>query len=282
MNIDAIQAVTLGLVLSHLDLVKAAVLGIVEGLTEYLPVSSTGHLLLMEHLFGWGDDAYGKSFAVLIQLGAILALLTIYFGRLWSLATSMFTQWAAARFIIGVLLAFLPAAVIGALSYHIIKTYLFDVRVVCISLIVGGFILLWVDRMNLQARYHEATGFTLPMYLGIGLFQCISMIPGVSRAGATIVGAMLFGADRRSAAEFSFWLAMPTMVGAFAYEAYKSRAELANGDTTAIAVGFAFSFIFGWIVVKTFLHYVQRHSFALFAWWRILLGSAGIYALYFF
>lgn len=282
MNIDAIQAVTLGLVLSHLDLVKAAVLGIVEGLTEYLPVSSTGHLLLMEHLFGWGDDAYGKSFAVLIQLGAILALLTIYFGRLWSLATSMFTQWAAARFIIGVLLAFLPAAVIGALSYHIIKTYLFDVRVVCISLIVGGFILLWVDRMNLQPRYHEATGFTLPMYLGIGLFQCISMIPGVSRAGATIVGAMLFGADRRSAAEFSFWLAMPTMVGAFAYEAYKSRAELANGDTTAIAVGFAFSFIFGWIVVKTFLHYVQRHSFALFAWWRILLGSAGIYALYFF
>ena len=282
MNIDAIQAVTLGLVLSHLDLVKAAVLGIVEGLTEYLPVSSTGHLLLMEHLFGWGDDAYGKSFAVLIQLGAILALLTIYFGRLWSLATSMFTQWAAARFIIGVLLAFLPAAVIGAFSYHIIKTYLFDVRVVCISLIVGGFILLWVDRMNLQPRYHEATGFTLPMYLGIGLFQCISMIPGVSRAGATIVGAMLFGADRRSAAEFSFWLAMPTMVGAFAYEAYKSRAELANGDTTAIAVGFAFSFIFGWIVVKTFLHYVQRHSFALFAWWRILLGSAGIYALYFF
>jgi undecaprenyl-diphosphatase len=282
MNIDAIQAVTLGLVLSHLDLVKAAVLGIVEGLTEYLPVSSTGHLLLMEHLFGWGDDAYGKSFAVLIQLGAILALLTIYFGRLWSLTTSMFTQWAAARFIIGVLLAFLPAAVIGAFSYHIIKTYLFDVRVVCISLIVGGFILLWVDRMNLQARYHEATGFTLPMYLGIGLFQCVSMIPGVSRAGATIVGAMLFGADRRSAAEFSFWLAMPTMVGAFTYEAYKSRAELANGDTTAIAVGFAFSFIFGWIVVKTFLHYVQRHSFALFAWWRILLGSAGIYALYFF
>jgi undecaprenyl-diphosphatase len=282
MNIDAIQAVTLGLVSGHLDLVKAAVLGIVEGLTEYLPVSSTGHLLLMEHLFGWGDDAYGKSFAVLIQLGAILALLTIYFGRLWSLATSMFTQWAAARFIIGVLLAFLPAAVIGAFSYHIIKTYLFDVRVVCISLIVGGFILLWVDRMNLQARYHDATGFTLPMYLGIGLFQCVSMIPGVSRAGATIVGAMLFGADRRSAAEFSFWLAMPTMVGAFAYEAYKSRAELANGDTTAIVVGFAFSFIFGWIVVKTFLHYVQRHSFALFAWWRILLGSAGIYALYFF
>ncbi|MGC1091910.1 MAG: undecaprenyl-diphosphate phosphatase, partial [Pseudolabrys sp.] len=234
---------------AHIDLIKAAVLGIVEGLTEYLPVSSTGHLLLMEHLFGWGDDAFGKSFAVLIQLGAILALLTIYFGRILTLAKDMFTQWAAARFVIGLLLAFLPAAVIGALGYHIIKSYLFDVRVVCVSLIIGGFILLWVDRLNLQARYHEATGFTLPMYLGIGIIQCISMVPGVSRAGATIVGAMLFGADRRSAAEFSFWLAMPTMVGAFAYEVYKSRGELAlGGNITVTAVGFVFSFIFGWIV----------------------------------
>ena len=135
--------------------------------------------------------------------------------------------------------------------------------------------LLWIDRLNLKARYHEATGFSLPMYFGIGVIQCISMIPGVSRAGATIVGAMLFGADRRSAAEFSFWLAMPTMVGAFAYEVYKSRGELALGSNiTVTAVGFVFSFIFGWIVVKTFLRYVQRHSFALFAWWRILVGGA--------
>ena len=218
-HFDAIQAA--GLISAHIDLVKAAVLGMVEGLTEYLPVSSTGHLLLMERVLGWGDDAFGKSFAILIQLGAILALLTIYFGRLWALAKNMFTEWAAARFVIGVLLAFLPAAVIGALAYAIIKAYLFDVRVVCISLIIGGFVLLWVDRLNLKPRYHEATGFTLPMYFGIGVCQCLSMIPGVSRAGATIVGAMLFGADRRSAAEFSFWLAMPTMVGAFAYEAYK-------------------------------------------------------------
>jgi undecaprenyl-diphosphatase len=235
----------------------------------------------MEHLFGWGDDAFGKSFAVLIQLGAILALLSIYFGRLLALAKDMFTSWPAARFVIGVLLAFLPAAVIGALAYHYIKSYLFDVRVVCVSLIVGGFVLMWVDRLNLQARYHEATGFPLPMYLGIGIIQCISMIPGVSRAGATIVGAMLFGADRRSAAEFSFWLAMPTMVGAFAYELYKSRGDLALGNNVAvIAVGFLFSFIFGWIVVKTFLGYVQRHSFALFAWWRILVGGVGLLALY--
>jgi undecaprenyl-diphosphatase len=266
---------------AHIDLIKAAVLGIVEGLTEYLPVSSTGHLLLMEHLFGWGDDAFGKSFAVLIQLGAILALLTIYFGRLWELAKEMFTRWEAARFVIGVLLAFLPAAVIGALGYQIIKSYLFDVRIVCVSLIIGGFVLLWVDRLNLQARYHEATGFTLPMYFGIGVIQCISMIPGVSRAGATIVGAMLLGADRRSAAEFSFWLAMPTMVGAFAYEVYKSHGQLAvSGNIAVIAVGFVFSFICGWIVVKTFLGYVQRHSFALFAWWRILVGAVGLFALY--
>src|SRR6201989_661921 len=123
MSFDAIKAAVDGLSPAHLGLIKAAVLGLVEGLTEYLPVSSTGHLLLMEHVFGWGDDAFGKSFAVLIQLGAILALLTIYFGRIWALGKSMFTQWAAARFIIGVLLAFLPAAVVGALAYHIIKTY---------------------------------------------------------------------------------------------------------------------------------------------------------------
>ena len=281
MTLEALPLALPAPMAAYMDLVKAAVLGFVEGLTEYLPVSSTGHLLLMEHILGWGDDAFGKSFAVLIQLGAILALLTIYFGRLWALARHMFTDWAAARFIIGVLLAFLPAAVIGALAYPIIKSYLFDVRVVCMSLIVGGFVLLGIDRLNLKPRYHDATGFSLPMYFGIGVMQCLSMIPGVSRAGATIVAAMLFGADRRSAAEFSFWLAMPTMVGAFAYEAFKSRAELAHGNLTVIAVGFVFSFIFGWIVVKTFLRYVQRHSFALFAWWRIVLGTAGIFALYF-
>jgi undecaprenyl-diphosphatase len=281
MTLNALEAAMPGLISAHLDLIKAAVLGVVEGLTEFLPVSSTGHLLLMERVLGWGEDSFGKSFTVLIQLGAILALLTIYFGRLWQLATHMFTQWAAARFIIGVLIAFLPAAVIGALTYHYIKTYLFDVRIVCIALIVGGFILLWVDHMDLKPRFHESTGFPLSMYLAIGFFQCLSMIPGTSRAGATIVGAMLFGADRRSAAEFSFWLAMPTMVGAFAFEAYKNRADLAHGDLTAIAVGFVFSFIFGWIVVKTFLRYVQRHTFAVFAWWRIIIGTIGIFAIYF-
>src|SRR5258708_26886261 len=161
MSFDAVKAAVLDLSPAHIDLIKAAVLGLVEGLTEYLPVSSTGHLLLLEHVFGWGDDAFGKSFAILIQLGAILALLTIYFGRIWALATSMFTQWAAARFVIGVLLAFMPAAVLGALFGSFVKANLFDVRIVCIMFIVGGFVLLWVDRMDLKPRYFEATAFSL-------------------------------------------------------------------------------------------------------------------------
>jgi undecaprenyl-diphosphatase len=262
-----------------LDVIKAIVLGIVEGLTEFLPVSSTGHLLLVGHFFGFDDEDFGKSFTVLIQLGAILALLSIYAERLWKLFLGMFTDPKARRFIIGVLIAFLPAAIIGALAYSIIKNVLFNVWIVCTMLILGGFVLLLIDRLDLKARYHDVTQFSLPMYLGIGLIQCLSMVPGVSRAGATIVGAMLFGADRRAAAEFSFWLAMPTMVGAFAFEAYKNKAELVGGNTMLIAIGFAVSFVCGWFVVKTFLGYVSRHGFAVFAWWRIVIGALGLVAL---
>jgi undecaprenyl-diphosphatase len=264
---------------SALDVIKAVILGIVEGLTEFIPVSSTGHLLLVGHFFGFDDEDFGKSFDVLIQLGAILALLSIYFVRLWHLFLGMFTNRDDQRFVIGVLVAFLPAMVIGALAYSVIKSVLFNVWIVCTMLILGGFVLLWIDRLDLKSRYHDATKFSLPMYLGIGAIQCLSMIPGVSRAGATIVGAMLFGADKRAATEFSFWLAMPTMVGAFAYEAYKSRAELAGGNLLIIAVGFVVSFICGWFVVKTLLGYVSRHGFALFAWWRIVVGALGLIAL---
>jgi undecaprenyl-diphosphatase len=262
-----------------LDLIRALVLGIVEGLTEFLPVSSTGHLLLVEHFFGFGDDTFGKSFAILIQLGAILALLSIYLHRLWKLFLGMFSNKDDQRFVIGVLLAFLPAALIGVVAHSYIKSVLFNVWIVCVMFIVGGFILLVIDRMNLKPRFTDATGFTLPMYFGIGVIQCIAMIPGVSRSGATIVGAMLFGADRRSAAEFSFWLAMPTMVGAFALEAFQSRGDITSGSLVLIAVGFAASFVCGWIVVKTFLGYVQHHSFAVFAWWRIVVGALGLIAL---
>jgi len=262
-----------------LDLIKAVFLGFVEGLTEYLPVSSTGHLLLIEHFFGFDDAEFGKTFAVLIQLGAILALLSIYFHKLWLLATHMFTDRYARRFVIGVLIAFLPAAVVGALAHGFIKGVLFNPWIVCFSLIAGGAILLYVDTLNLKPRYTEATEFSLPMYAGIGVIQCVSMIPGVSRAGATIVGAMLLGADRRSAAEFSFWLAMPTMVGAFAYDLYKEGAQMTANNLLLVAVGFVTSFIFGWIVVKTFLGYVAKHGFGLFVWWRVIVGTLGLIGL---
>jgi undecaprenyl-diphosphatase len=261
------------------DFFKACVLGIVEGLTEFIPVSSTGHLLLLEHFFGFDDDAFGKSFAVLIQFGAILALLSIYFARLWRIALALPSDPAARRFVLGVLIAFLPAAIIGALAYGFIKAVLFNVWIVCVTLILGGLVLMWIDRLPLKPRYDDATRFSLPMYLGIGIVQCVSMIPGVSRSGATIVAAMLLGADRRSAAEFSFYLAMPTMLGAFVFELYKSRAELAGSNNLIIAVGFAAAFISGWIVVKTFLDYVSRHGFGLFAWWRIVVGALGLVGL---
>jgi undecaprenyl-diphosphatase len=262
-----------------LDLLKALFLGVVEGLTEFLPVSSTGHLLLVQRFFGFDDGDFGKAFAVLIQFGAILALLSIYFFRLWRLAIGMFTDPAARHFVIGVLVAFLPAAVVGALAHDFIIRTLFNPWIVCFMLIVGGAILLWVDALEIKPRYHDAMELTLPMYLTIGAAQCVSMIPGVSRSGATIVSAMLLGVDRRAAAEFSFWLAMPTMFGAFVYELYKSRAQMSMDNSLIVAFGFAVSFIAAWIVVKTFLDYVQHHGFGLFAWWRVIIGTLGLIAL---
>jgi undecaprenyl-diphosphatase len=262
-----------------LDIIKAIIFGIVEGLTEFLPVSSTGHLLLVQRFLGFADEDFGKTFAILIQFGAILALLSIYSVRLWQLARDFFTDPAARRFVAGVLLAFLPAAVVGALAHDFIKSVLFNDWLVCFTLILGGAVLLWLERLNLKPRYHDALKFTLPMYFMIGVVQCVSMIPGVSRSGATIVGAMLLGADRRSAAEFSFWLAMPTMAGAFAYDLYKSHGQMSSSNLIIVAIGFVVSFICAWIVVKTFLGYVQRHGFALFAWWRVIVGSVGLIAL---
>jgi undecaprenyl-diphosphatase len=263
------------------DLFKAVILGIVEGLTEFLPVSSTGHLLLVNQFLGPepARKEFWDTFAVLIQFGAILALLSIYFFKLWRLAIGMFTDPEARRFILGVLIAFLPAAVVGALAHDFIKSVLFNVWIICFTLIVGGAILLWIDQLDLKPRYVDAERFTLPMYFFIGVAQCVAMIPGVSRSGATIVSAMLFGADRRSAAEFSFWLAMPTMFGAFVYDLYKSRGQMNLDNGIVIAVGFAVSFIVAWIVVKTFLGYVQRHGLGLFAWWRVIVGTLGLIAL---
>jgi undecaprenyl-diphosphatase len=265
--------------LALLDVLKAMLLGLVEGLTEFIPVSSTGHLLLIQRFFGFDDGDFGKTFAVLIQLGAILAILSIYFTRLWRLFLGMFGDPTARHFVIGILVAFLPAAVIGALAHSFIKDVLFNPWVVCFTLIAGGAVLLWVDQLNLVPRYHDASTFTLPMYLGIGIFQCFAMIPGVSRSGATIVSAMLFGADKRSAAEFSFFLAIPTMVGAFAYDLFKNYKLMTVDNTVLVVVGFATSFVAGWLVVKSLLHYVSRHGFSLFAWWRVVVGTLGLIGL---
>jgi undecaprenyl-diphosphatase len=261
------------------DLIKAFVLGVVEGLTEFLPVSSTGHLLLLEHFFGFDDDEFGKTFVVLIQLGAILAILSVYFQRLWAIAVGALTQEAPRRFIIGVLIAFLPAAILGAALHSFIKGVLFNVWIVCTMLIVGGGVLLWVDRLNFRPRYNDATQFPLLTYLYIGLCQCLAMIPGVSRSGATIVSAMLLGADKRSAAEFSFYLAMPTMAGAFAYDLYKNFGQMGGSNWLIVAIGFLTSFVAAFIVVRSFLDYVSSHGFAVFAWWRIIIGALGLIGL---
>jgi undecaprenyl-diphosphatase len=261
------------------DAVRAVILGIVEGITEFLPVSSTGHMLLVKRFFGLGEGSFWDSFIVLIQLGAILAIVVIYFAKLWRVALGMFSNPEDRRFVIGLLVAFLPAAVIGAAAGGYIKAFLFNPWVVCFSLIVGGAILLWVDQLELEPHQHDATTFPLPMYLGIGFAQCLAMIPGVSRSGASIVAAMLFGADKHAAAEFSFFLAIPTMVGAFAYDLYKNRADMTTDHIGIIAIGFVVSFITAIIVVKTFLSYVTRHGFTLFAWWRVVVGTLGLIAL---
>ena len=261
------------------DTVRAVILGVIEGVTEFLPVSSTGHLLLAERFFGLGDDGFWKSFAILIQLGAILAIVALYFFRLSRVAVGALSNPDDRRFIIGVLIAFLPAVIVGLIAGKYIKAVLFDPWVVCFSLIVGGAILLWVDQLDQKPHEHDATRYPLMMYLWIGIAQCLAMIPGVSRSGATIVAAMLLGGDKRSAAEFSFFLAIPTMIGAFVYDFYKSRGEMTTDHLGIVAIGFVVSFITAMIVVKGFLGYVTRHGFVLFAWWRVIVGTLGLVAL---
>ena len=260
-----------------MHLFEALLLGFVEGLTEFLPVSSTGHLLLLGHFLGFQSS--GKTFEVLVQLGAILAILIVYSGRLWAIARALPSDPDARRFVLGVLIAFLPAAAIGAVLHGFIKEVLFNPWIVCATLIAGGLVLLIVDDLPLRPRYKDAMRFPLPMYAKIGFLQCLAMVPGVSRSGATIVGAMLLGAEKRAAAEFSFFLAMPTMAGAFAYDLLKNHQILTADDVTAIAVGFAAAFVSALLVVRTLLDYVGRHGYAPFAWWRIVVGSAGLAGL---
>ncbi len=260
------------------SIIDAVLLGLVEGLTEFIPVSSTGHILLAGHFLGFKST--GKAFEVLIQLGAILAILTVYFGRLWKMLTDLPSDARTRRFVLGILIAFLPAAVIGALAHDFIKNVLFETpMLICITLIIGGVILLWVDRLALQPRYTDIMDYPLGVYFGIGLFQCLAMIPGTSRSGSTIVGALLLGTDKRSAAEFSFFLAMPTMVGAFAFDLFKNRDILTFSDLPIIAVGFVVAFLAAVVVVRKLLDYVSKYGYSLFGWWRLVVGGAGLAAL---
>jgi undecaprenyl-diphosphatase len=257
---------------------QVILLGLLEGLTEFIPVSSTGHLLLAGHFLGFNSP--GKTFEVLIQLGSILAIVSVYFTKLLRLLIDLPSDARARRFVLAVLAAFLPAAVIGAVAHKYIKEYLFESpTLVCTTLIVGGIILLAVDKMRLEPRYHDAMDLPIPTALAIGLCQCLAMVPGVSRSGSSIVGALLLGADKRSATEFSFFLAMPTMAGAFAYDLYKNHALLTFTDVQSIALGFVVAFISGVVVVRYLLNFVSNHGFAPFAWWRILVGGMGLGAL---
>lgn len=260
-------------------IVEALLLGMIEGMTEFIPVSSTGHILLAGHFLGFHST--GKAFEILIQLGAILAILSVYFHRLWQMLVDLPRDRVTRHFVLGILVAFLPAAVIGALAHGFIKTVLFESpRLICVMLIIGGLVLLWVDRFKPKPLYHDVERFPLRLYLQIGLFQCLSLIPGTSRSGSTIVGALLLGVDKRAAAEFSFFLAMPTMVGAFAFDLFKNRNVLTSADLPIIAAGFIAAFVAALVVVRFLLNYVSRHGYSLFGWWRLVIGTVGLAALF--
>ena len=261
------------------SIVSALVLGLIEGLTEFIPVSSTAHVLLAGHFLGFKSP--GNTFAVLIQLGAILAILAVYAGKLIHIAMALPDSPKARRFVLCVLLAFLPAAVIGVIAHDFIKTVLFETpQLICVVLIVGGILLYAIDRLSLKPRYTDVMDYPPSLAFKIGLFQCLAMIPGTSRSGATIAGALLMGTDKRSAAEFSFFLAMPTMAGAFAYDLLKSYKTLSFDDGMLIVVGFVSAFFAALVVVRTFLDFVSKRGFALFAWWRIIVGLVGLAGLW--
>lgn len=292
------------------DPLRAAILGIVEGLTEFLPVSSTGHMILVEPLLGIpeGDPFWSGAFDIFIQIGAILAVLVYFWRRLYRLAlpgtiaaasapaeirefrgpagTLEYASPMSARprrwyehILVKLFVAFLPAAVVGKLAADFIESHLKTPPVVAGALIVGGIAIILIERCVRQAKYTDAGAIPLRVAFAIGVAQCLAMIPGTSRSAATIMGALVLGLSAPAAAEFSFFLAIPTMIGAFAYDFYKNRAEMSADHVGILAIGFVVSFITAMIVVKTFLTYVQRHGFVLFAWWRVIIGTVGLIAL---
>ncbi len=252
----------------------AALLGLIEGFTEFLPVSSTAHLLIAEELLKFQDP--GGNFTVMIQLGAILAVVVLYFARLSKAVIDLPTKPEARRFALSVIVAFFPAVVLGLGLHHFITGLFENIPVICGGLIIGGIALWAVDKYAPAPIHHNSQALDLKTSLIIGLFQCLAMVPGMSRSGSTLIGAMACKVDKKAGAEFSFFLAIPTMLGAFAVDFVKSYKSLTSDQYTAIAIGFVVAFIAALLVIKPFIGFVQKRGYGFFAVWRILVGVGGL------
>jgi len=258
---------------------KTVVIGLVEGLTEFLPVSSTGHIILAEEVLHF-EGPPGKVFDIVIQLGAILAVCLLYRVKIWSTITGVVRREPQAlRFAAAVIVAFLPAAVVGVIAHNYIKSVLFNPFVVAVALIVGGFAILVIERLVQRPRIKTVDDVDWKTALWIGIAQCLAMIPGVSRAGATIMGARVLRVDRATSAEFSFFLAIPTMLGATVYDLYKNRATLDWHGSGIIALGFVVAFLAALVVIRPFVRFISRHGFGVFAWYRIAVGALALVLL---
>jgi undecaprenyl-diphosphatase len=251
--------------------VQALILGIVEGLTEFLPISSTGHQIIVADLIGFGGER-AMAFNIIIQLGAILAVVWEYRRKIFDIVRGLPKEPQAQRFTANLLIAFMPAVALGVLFADLIHHYLFNAITVALALVVGGVIMLWAERRQHLVHAESVDDMTWQDALKIGFAQCLAMIPGTSRSGATIIGGLLFGLSRKAATEFSFFLAMPTMVGAAVYSGYKYRDLFQATDLPVFAIGFVTSFIFAMIAVRALLSFIAKHSYAVFAWYRIGFG----------
>ena len=251
--------------------IQAVILGIVEGLTEFLPISSTGHQIIVADLINFGGER-AMAFNIIIQLGAILAVVWEFRRKIIDVVVGLPRQASAQRFTANLLIAFLPAVVLGVLLSDLIHHYLFNPITVATALVVGGVIMLWAEKRQHVVRVDEVDDMRWTDALKIGCAQCLAMIPGTSRSGSTIIGGLLFGLSRKAATEFSFFLAMPTMVGAAVYSGYKYRHLFQPGDFPVFAIGFIVSFIFAMIAVRGLLKFIASHSYAVFAWYRIVFG----------
>ncbi|AXK52041.1 MULTISPECIES: undecaprenyl-diphosphate phosphatase [Pseudomonas] len=250
---------------------QALILGIVEGLTEFLPISSTGHQIIVADLLDFGGER-AMAFNIIIQLGAILAVVWEFRRKIFDVVLGLPTQPKAQRFTVNLLIAFLPAVVLGVIFADLIHAYLFNPITVASALVVGGIIMLWAERRQHQVHAETVDDITWKDALKVGCAQCLAMIPGTSRSGSTIIGGLLFGLSRKTATEFSFFLAMPTMVGAAVYSGYKYRDLFQPDDFPVFAIGFVTAFIFAMIAVKGLLKFIASHSYAAFAWYRIAFG----------